>query len=233
VGLGVDRAGAFAEYVVLPKTNVWRHEQGVDRDVAAIFDPFGNAVHTALAFPVLGKDVLITGAGPIGAMAAAVVRHASARHVVVTDMRDARLELAERMGATRSVNVTRERLEDVVAELGMREGFDVALEMSGSPSALRGLLPNMATGGRVAMLGIPAEEIAIEWSQVVLRSLTIKGIYGRQMYETWYEMTAMLQSGLDVSPVITHRFPYDDYKEAFSTAADGRSGKVLLDWTGE
>ncbi len=230
-GVGVNRPGAFAQYVALPMTNIWHHAEGVDRDVAAIFDPFGNAVHTALSFRVLGEDVLITGAGPIGMIAAAVVRHAGARHVVVTDLNEHRLALALRMGATRAVDIRTQSLADAQRELGMREGFDVGLEMSGQGAALRAMLANMAHGGRIAMLGIPTEEIAVDWNQVVFNMLTIKGIYGREMYETWYAMTAMLQSGLDVSPVITHRFSHADFGQAFATAAGGRAGKVLLDWT--
>lgn len=230
-GVGVNRPGAFAEYVALPMTNIWHHAEGVDRDVAAIFDPFGNAVHTALSFRVLGEDVLITGAGPIGMIAAAVARHAGARHVVVTDLNEHRLALALRMGATRAVDIRTQSLADAQRELGMREGFDVGLEMSGHGAALRAMLANMAHGGRIAMLGIPTEAIAVDWNQVVFNMLTIKGIYGREMYETWYAMTAMMQSGLDVSPVITHRFSHTDFQEAFVTAAGGRAGKVLLDWT--
>ena len=230
-GVGVNRPGAFAEYVALPMTNIWHHAEGVDRDVAAIFDPFGNAVHTALSFRVLGEDVLITGAGPIGMITAAVVRHAGARHVVITDLNEHRLALALRMGATRAIDIRTQSLADVQRELGMREGFDVGLEMSGQGAALREMLANMAHGGRIAILGIPAEEIAVDWKQVVFNMLTIKGIYGREMYETWYAMTAMLQSGLDVSPVITHRFSHADFEQAFATAAGGRAGKVLLDWT--
>jgi threonine 3-dehydrogenase len=230
-GVGVNRPGAFAEYLVLPMTNVWHHGNDIDRDVASIFDPFGNAVHTALAFPVLGEDVLITGAGPIGIMAAAVVRHAGARHVVITDVNDHRLQLAQRMNVTRTVNVAREAVADVQRELGMEEGFDVALEMSGNPDALRDMLANMAHGGRVALLGIPPEEFAIDWNHVVFNMLTIRGIYGREMYETWYAMTVMVQSGLDVSPVITHHFSHEDYAEAFATAASGEAGKVILHWS--
>ena len=230
-GVGVDRAGAFAEYVALPMTNVWHHGRGIDPDVAAIFDPLGNAVHTALAFPVLGEDVLITGAGPIGMMAAAVVRHAGARHVVITDVNEHRLALARRMGATRAVDARTETLADLQSELDMHEGFDVGLEMSGSPTALRDMLANMAHGGRVALLGIPTEDIAIDCNRIVFNMLTIRGIYGREMYETWYAMTVMLQSGLDVSPVITHRFSHADFAEGFAAAAGGRGGKVLLDWT--
>ncbi|MBA3267460.1 MAG: L-threonine 3-dehydrogenase [Acidimicrobiia bacterium] len=229
-GVGVDHPGAFAEYIALPMTNVWHHAADVDPEVAAIFDPFGNAVHTALTFPVLGEDVLITGAGPIGLMAAAVVRHAGARHVVITDVNPDRLELARQMGVTRALDVRTQALDGVQAELGMAEGFDIGLEMSGQPPALRDMLANMAHGGRVAILGIPAEEIAIDWNLVVFNMLTIKGIYGREMYETWYAMTVLLQSGLDVTPVITHRFAAADFEEAFATAAGGHAGKVLLDW---
>ena len=229
-GIGVNHPGAFAEYIALPMTNIWQHAAGIDRDVAAIFDPFGNAVHTALAFPLLGEDVLITGAGPIGLMAAAVARHAGARFVVVTDVNDYRLALARRIGVTRALDVRAAGVADVQRELGMQEGFDVGLEMSGNPAALREMLANMAHGGRIAMLGVPAQDIAIDWNLVVFNSLTIKGIYGREMYETWYEMTVMLQSGLDISPVITHRFGYRDYAEAFATARSGKAGKVLIDW---
>src|SRR3954469_22515895 len=229
-GVGVNRPGAFAEYLVLPMTNVWHHGNGIDRDVAAIFDPYGNAVHTALAFPVLGEDVLITGAGPIGLMAAAVVRHAGARHVVVTDMNPYRLELARRVGVTHALDVSQGTVADAQRELGMTEGFDVGLEMSGSPAALHDMLANMAHGGRIALLGIPSEEIAIDWNRVIFNMLTIRGIYGREMYETWYAMTVMLQSGLDISPVITHRFAYRDFEDAFAVAASGESGKVVLDW---
>ncbi len=230
-GVGVDRPGAFAELIALPMTNIWHHADGVDEDVAAIFDPFGNAVHTALAFPVLGEDVLITGAGPIGCMASAVVRHAGARHVVVSDPNGYRRDLALRMGATEAIDPGERDLGQVQADLGMSEGFDVGLEMSGSPAALRSMLANMSHGGRIAMLGIPSEEIAIDWTQVVFNMLTLRGIYGREMYETWYQMTVMLQSGLDIAPVITHRLPYDDFAEGFAIAGSGRSGKVVLDWT--
>ncbi|MDA0179120.1 L-threonine 3-dehydrogenase [Solirubrobacter phytolaccae] len=229
-GIGVSRTGAFAEYIALPMTNVWHHGANIDRDVASIFDPFGNAVHTALAFPVLGEDVLITGAGPIGAMAAAVVRHAGARHVVITDVNPSRLELARKMGVTRAVDVRTEKLADVQHELGMDEGFDVGLEMSGNASALRDMIANMSHGGKIALLGIPPEEFAIDWNQVVFNMLTIKGIYGREMYETWYAMTVMVQSGLDISPVITHHFSAADHEEAFATAASGEAGKVILHW---
>ncbi len=229
--VGVTRPGAFAEYIALPMTNLWRHEDEVPDDVAAIFDPFGNAVHAALSFRVLGEDVLITGAGPIGQMAAAVVRHAGARHVVVTDVNPHRLEQARAMGVTRAVDARSEDLADIQRELGMTEGFDVALEMCGEPSALRDALANMAHGGRLALLGIPTEEIAIDWTTVIFNMLTLKGIFGREMYETWYAMTVMLQSGLDISRVITHRFPAEDFEEAFATAASGEAGKVLLDWS--
>jgi threonine 3-dehydrogenase len=232
IGLGVQRPGAFAEYVALPMTNIWHHWPGVDEEVAAIFDPFGNAVHTALAFPVLGEDVLVTGAGPIGCMATAVVRHAAARHVVVTDLNPYRLELARRLGATLAVDPRERELRDVQRELGMTEGFDIGLEMSGSPDALRGMIANMAHGGRIALLGIPPGELALDLDPVIFNMLTLKGIYGREMYETWYQMTVMLQSGLDIRPVITHRFSYREFEQAFAVARSGESGKVLLDWTG-
>jgi threonine 3-dehydrogenase len=229
-GLGVERPGAFAEYVSLPVANVWHHADGIDRDVAAIFDPFGNAVHTAMAFPVLGEDILITGAGPIGIMAAAVVRHAGARYVVITDINPKRLELAERVGVTRTVDVRSERLADVQRELGMEEGFDIGLEMSGSAEAIRDMLEQMCHGGRIALLGIPPGDVAIDWNEVVFKGLTLRGIYGREMYETWYLMTVMVQSGLDVRPVITDRFAAGDFEEAFATATNGASGKVILNW---
>ncbi|HXJ74520.1 MAG TPA: L-threonine 3-dehydrogenase, partial [Candidatus Dormibacteraeota bacterium] len=229
-GIGVNRPGAFAEYLVLPMTNVWHHQASIDRDVAAIFDPFGNAVHTALSFPVLGEDVLITGAGPIGIMAAAVVRHAGARFVVITDMNEYRLELARKMGATRALDVRHTKLQDVQHELGMKEGFDVGLEMSGSPAAFRDMIENLCHGGKIAMLGIPSGDMSIDWHKVVFNMLTIKGIYGREMYETWYMMTVMLQSGLDIKPVITHRFHYTEYEQAFAVMMSGRSGKVILQW---
>ena len=229
-GVGVNRAGAFAEYIALPMTNVWHHAAGIDLDVAAIFDPFGNAVHTALTFPVLGEDVLITGAGPIGIMAAAVARHAGARYVVITDQNDYRLDLARRLGVTRALDVRSSTIPTVQQELGMQEGFDVGLEMSGNPAALRDMLAGMAHGGRIALLGVPTAEIAIDWTVVVFNMLTIKGIYGREMYETWYMMTVMLQSGLDISPVITHRLDYEEYEEAFAVARGGQAGKVVLHW---
>jgi threonine 3-dehydrogenase len=229
-GIGVNRPGAFAEYIAVPMTNIWHHQPGIDRDVAAIFDPFGNAVHTALSFDVLGEDVLITGAGPIGIMAAAIVRHAGARFIVVTDVNDYRLDLARQMGATRALNVAKGTLQEVQRELGMKEGFDVGLEMSGSPAAFRDMIDNMCHGGKIAMLGIPAEPIAIDWNKVVFNMLTIKGIYGREMYETWYKMTVMLESGLDIRRVITHRFPYTDYEKGFQAMLSGQAGKVVLDW---
>ena len=231
IGLGVDRPGAFAELVALPMTNIWHHWPGVHEDVAAIFDPFGNAVHTALTFPVLGEDVLITGAGPIGCMAAAVVRHAGARHVVVTDLNQYRLELARTMGASLAVDSREHALADVQAELGMTEGFDIGLEMSGNADALREMIANMAHGGRIAVLGIPAAEVTLDLDPIIFNMLTLKGIYGRQMYETWYQMTVMLQSGLEIGPVITHRFSHRDFEEAFAVARSGSSGKVILDWT--
>lgn len=229
-GIGVNRPGAFAELIALPMTNVWHHAKNIDLDSASIFDPFGNAVHTALSFPVLGEDVLITGAGPIGCMAAAVAQHAGARLVVVTDVNPWRLDLAMQLGATRAVNVLEENLTDTQKELGMTEGFDVGLEMSGNPDAFRSMLANMAHGGKIAMLGIPTEQIAIDWNEVVFNMLTIKGIYGREMYETWYKMTVMLQGGLDISPVITHRFPYQDFQTAFEKMASGETGKCILHW---
>ncbi|MFW3616608.1 L-threonine 3-dehydrogenase [Billgrantia antri] len=229
-GVGVNRPGAFAEYVALPMSNVWEHKPGIDLDVAAIFDPLGNAVHTALQFDLLGEDVLITGAGPIGAMAAAVCHHAGARHVVVTDLNPGRLELAERLGATRTVDVRHETLADVQRELGLTEGFDVGLEMSGSPAAFRDMLANMCHGGKVSMLGIPTEEIAIDWNTVIFNMLTLKGIYGREMYETWYKMSVMIESGLDISPVITHRLPYSEFQRGFDAMLSGEASKVVLNW---
>ncbi|HEY7328512.1 MAG TPA: L-threonine 3-dehydrogenase [Gemmataceae bacterium] len=230
-GVGVNRPGAFAEFISLPMTNVWHHDPSIDLDVAAIFDPFGNAVHTALSFPVLGEDVLITGAGPIGVMAAAVVRHAGARYVVVTDVNPYRLELARKMGATLAVDIRETSLAQMQKKLGMKEGFDVGLEMSGNPSAFRDMLANLCHGAKVAMLGIPEKEMAIDWNLVVFNMLTIKGIYGREMYETWYKMTVMLQSGLDIRPVITHRFPYTEFHQGFEVMMSGQAGKVILDWT--
>ena len=229
-GIGVTRPGAFAEYIALPQTNVWVHKPEIDRDVASIFDPFGNATHSALSFPVLGEDVLVTGAGPIGIMSAAIARHAGARHVVITDVNEYRLKLARQMGVTRAVNVAQEKLADVKAELGMDEGFDVGLEMSGNPSAFNDMLENMCHGGKIAMLGIPEKEMAIDWNTVVFNMLTIKGIYGREMYETWYKMTVMLEGGLDIAPVITHRFGFEEFEKGFETALSGESGKVILEW---
>jgi threonine 3-dehydrogenase len=230
LGVGVNRAGAFAEFIVLPMSNIWRHSPGVDLETASIFDPFGNAVHTALTFPVLGEDVLITGAGPIGIMAAAVARHAAARYVVITDINPTRLRLAEKLGVTLAVNPRETSLESVQKKLGMHEGFDVGLEMSGNANAFRDMLSNMSHGAKIAMLGIPAHEMSIDWKQVVFNMLTIKGIYGREMYETWYKMTVMLESGLDIKPVITHRFPWQEYEKGFAAMKSGESGKVILDW---
>ena len=230
-GVGVKRTGAFAEYIALPMTNVWHHKSDIDRDIASIFDPLGNAVHTALSFDLLGEDVLITGAGPIGLMAVAVVRHAGARHIVVSDLNPYRLDLARRMGATIAVDPREKSLATVQKELDMREGFDVGLEMSGSPAALRSMLENMCHGGKIAMLGIPSEPIAIDWNLVVFNMLTIKGIYGREMYETWYKMSVMLESGLDISPVITHRFSFRDFEKGFQAMQSGMCGKVVLDWS--
>jgi threonine 3-dehydrogenase len=229
-GIGVNRAGAFAEYIVLPMSNIWRHDPKINRDVAAIFDPFGNAVHTALSFPVLGEDVLITGAGPIGIMAAIVARHSGARHVVITDLNPYRLALAEKAGVTRAVNPKETPLHEVQKQLGMHEGFDVGMEMSGSEVAFRDMLANMSHGGKIAMLGIPTKEMAIDWRQVIFSMLTIKGIYGREMYETWYKMTVMLETGLDLTPVITHRFHYSEYEKGFDVMRSGNSGKVILSW---
>ncbi|MER5261023.1 L-threonine 3-dehydrogenase [Actinosynnema sp. NPDC002837] len=231
-GLGVHSDGAFAQYVVLPEQNAWVHRAPVDLDVAAIFDPFGNAVHTALSFPVIGEDVLITGAGPIGIMAAAVAKHAGARNVVITDVSEHRLDLARKVGVDLALDVTERTIADAQTELGMSEGFDVGMEMSGKPVALQEMIGNMAHGGRVAILGLPAEEFAVDWSSVVLKMLQIKGIYGREMFETWYSMSVLLQRGLDLSPVITHRFDYTAFDEAFATAREGKCGKVILDWTG-
>ncbi len=229
-GVGVDRSGAFAEYLALPMSNVWEHRPGIDLDVAALFDPLGNAVHTALQYDLLGEDVLITGAGPIGAMAAAVCRHAGARHVVITDINPQRLALAKSLGATHAVDVRTENLADLQHQLGMSEGFDIGLEMSGNPSGFKDLLANMCHGGKVAMLGIPSEEIAIDWSQVIFNMLTIKGIYGREMYETWYKMSVMVESGLDISAVITHRLGFEDFQVGFDAMNSGEASKVILNW---
>jgi len=230
VGVGVNRAGAFAEYLVIPAVNVYKIPDDISDDVASILDPFGNATHTALSFDLVGEDVLITGAGPIGCMAAAIARHVGARFIVVTDVNDYRLELARRMGATRTVNIAREDLREVMEGLGMKEGFDVGLEMSGNGPALRQLLEAMNHGGRVALLGIPAGEVAIDWSHVIFKGLQLKGIYGREMFETWYKMVAMLQGGLDLSAIITHRFPISQFQAGFDVMRSGRSGKVVLDW---
>src|SRR5688500_12595613 len=238
-GIGVNRPGAFAEFLGLPETNVWVHETGkesdgaqkkISRDVESIFDPFGNAVHTALQFDVLGEDVLVTGCGPIGCMGVAIARHAGARYVVATDVNPYRLELARKMGATVAADARTQKLADVQKQLGMKEGFDVGLEMSGNPAAFRDMLANMAHGGKIAMLGIPSEQMSIDWNTVVFNMLTLKGIYGREMYETWYKMTVMLQSGLDISPVVTHRYPFTDFQKGFDAMRSGRSGKVVLTW---
>src|SRR3954447_442405 len=230
-GVGVNRPGAFAEYICLPMTNIWRHDAKINREIAAIFDPFGNAVHTALSFPLLGEDVVITGAGPIGLMAIPVARHAGARFVAVTDLNPYRLELARKLGATLAANAAETSLDSVQKQLGMHEGFDVGLEMSGSPKAFREMLANMSHGAKIAMLGIPHGDMSIDWRQVIFNMLTIKGIYGREMYETWYKMTVMLESGLDITPVITHRFGYRDFEQGFQVMRSGNSGKVILDWT--
>lgn len=229
-GIGVNYPGAFAQYIALPATNAWRHPPDINLDVAAIFDPFGNAVHTVLTFPVLGEDVLITGAGPIGLMAAIVARHAGARHIAVSDVSEYRLKLAEQIGVTLAANVTETRLSDVMAKLGMREGFDIGLEMSGKPAALQEMLSSMTHGGKIAMLGLPTEAFGIDWSHLVTNMITIKGIYGRQMFETWYEMSVLIQSGVDIAPVITHRFDAADFEKAFATVRSGRCGKVVLNW---
>ena len=230
VGIGVNRTGAFAEYIAVPMTNVWHHRAEIDRNVASIFDPFGNAVHTALTFPVLGEDVLITGAGPIGIMAAAVVKHAGARFVVITDVNEYRLALARKMGATVALNIRQGTLALVQKQLGMKEGFDVGLEMSGNPAAFQELVGQMCHGGRIAMLGIPPAGMTIDWQKVVFNMLTIKGIYGREMYETWYKMSVMLESGLDIKPVITHEFHYTEFEKGFEVMLSGESGKVVLHW---
>ena len=229
-GVGVDRPGAFAEYVALPMSNVWEHSPGIDLDIAALFDPLGNAVHTALQYDLLGEDVLITGAGPIGAMAAAVCKHAGARHVVVTDINPQRLEMARTLGASCTVDVRTEKLTNIQSALGMSEGFDVGLEMSGNPAGFADLLANMCHGGKVAILGIPSGELAIDWSQVIVNMLTLKGIYGREMYETWYKMSVMIESGLDISAVITHRLGYKDFQTGFDAMNAGQASKVILNW---
>jgi threonine 3-dehydrogenase len=230
VGVGVNRQGCFAEYLVIPAFNAFKIPDNISDELAAIFDPFGNAVHTALSFDLVGEDVLISGAGPIGIMAAAVCKHVGARHVVITDINDYRLDLARKMGVTRAVNVAQENLRDVMAELGMTEGFDVGLEMSGAPPAFRTLLEVMNHGGRIALLGIPPGEMSIDWNQVIFKGLFIKGIYGREMFETWYKMAALIQSGLDLTPIITHRYHIDEFQQGFDEMRSGRSGKVVLSW---
>ncbi|QGX39398.1 L-threonine 3-dehydrogenase [Permianibacter aggregans] len=231
VGVGVNRTGAFAEYLSIPAENAFPIPDDIPDEIAAIFDPFGNATHTALSFEMVGEDVLITGAGPIGIMAVAICRHVGARHIVITDVNEYRLGLAKKMGATRAVNVSKENIKDVMKELKMNEGFDVGLEMSGVPQAFRSMLEVMNHGGKIAMLGIPPSEAAIDWNQVIFKGLIIKGIYGREMYETWYKMVAMIQSGLDLTPIITHQFPVDEFQQGFETMASGNSGKVVLSWT--
>ena len=231
VSIGIDRDGGFAEYVAVPATNVWRHRFPVDPDVAAIFDPFGNAVHSALAFDLLGEDVLITGAGPIGVMAASVARHAGARFIVITDVSAERLELARSLGAiTTAVDVTSTTLDEVMRDLGMVEGFDIGLEMSGAPAALHSMIASMAHGGNIALLGLPSTSVDFDWDHVIHSMLTVKGIFGRQMYETWYEMSVLVQAGLDISPVITDRFHYTEWEQAFEAAASGKGGKVVISW---
>ena len=230
VGVGVNRQGCFAEYLSLPAFNAFKVPENISDDLASIFDPYGNATHTALSFDMVGEDVLITGAGPIGCMAAGICRHVGARHVVVTDVNDYRLELASKLGATRVVNVAQTKLSDVMAALGMTEGFDVGLEMSGNPTAFRDMLEVMHHGGRVALLGIPPADTRIDWNHVIFKGLIIKGIYGREMFETWYKMAAMLQSGLDIGAIITHHFPIDDFQQGFDIMRSGKSGKVVLEW---
>ncbi|MFI8370182.1 L-threonine 3-dehydrogenase [Streptomyces sp. NPDC085466] len=231
VGLGVGRDGAFAEYVALPASNVWVHRVPVDLDVAAIFDPFGNAVHTALSFPLVGEDVLVTGAGPIGIMAAAVAKHAGARNVVITDVSEERLDLARKTGVSLALNVAERTIADGQRTLGLKEGFDVGLEMSGNPHAMRDMIANMTNGGKIAMLGLPSEDFAVDWAKIVTSMITVKGIYGREMFETWYAMSVLLEGGLDLSPVITGRYDHTDFEAAFDDAASGKSGKIILDWT--
>ena len=231
VGLGVGRDGAFAEYVALPASNVWVHRVPVDLDIAAIFDPFGNAVHTALSFPLVGEDVLVTGAGPIGIMAAAVAKHAGARNVVITDVSEERLALARKTGVTLALNVAEQTIADGQRTLGLKEGFDVGLEMSGNPHAMRDMVANMTNGGKIAMLGLPSEDFAVDWAKIVTSMITVKGIYGREMFETWYAMSVLLEGGLDLAPVVTGRYAYSDFEAAFDDAASGKSGKIILDWT--
>ena len=230
VGVGVNRPGAFAEYLVLPAVNAFKIPDGISDDMATVFDPLGNAVHSALSFDLVGEDVLITGAGPIGVMSAAVARHAGARHVVVTDINSYRLGLAVKLGATRAVRIDQESLQEVEAELGMTEGFDVGLEMSGAPSAMAEMLTTINHGGKIALLGIPADAITVDWSQIILKGLTLKGIYGREMFETWYKMASLIQAGLDLTDIVTHRFPIAEYEQAFTVMRSGQSGKVVLDW---
>ncbi len=230
LGVGVNRPGCFAEYLVIPVSNIWHCDPNISKDVLSIFDPFGNAVHTALSFDVLGEDVLITGAGPIGIMASAICKHAGARYVVITDVNPYRLELAKKMGVTKAVNVSKEKLSDVVNDLGMMEGFDVGLEMSGNPKALNDMVDVMFHGGNIALLGILPSDAAVDWNKIVFNGLTLRGIYGRKMFETWYKMQVMVQSGLDVSPVITHRFNYSDFEEGFELMKSGNSGKIILNW---
>ena len=229
-GIGVNRTGAFAEYIALPMSNIWVHRPETDLDIAAIFDPFGNATHTALQWPLLGEDVLVTGAGPIGCMAAAVCRHAGARNVVITDHNPYRLELAGKLGATRLVNIREENLTDVQRELGMVEGFDVGLEMSGNPSAFNDMIANMNHGGKISLLGIPSDQPNIDWNRVIFSMLTVKGIYGREMYDTWYKMSMMVETGLDLSPVITHRLHFSEFEKGFEAMLSGQAGKVVLNW---
>ena len=229
-GVGVNRPGSFAEYLALPATNLFKLPDTITNEMAAIFDPYGNAAHTALSFNLVGEDVLITGAGPIGCMAAAIARHVGARNVVITDINDYRLELAKKLGATRTVNVSQESLRGVMKELGMTEGFDVGLEMSGNGPAFKGMIDNMVNGGRVALLGIFPGDVAIDWGKVIFKGLFMKGIYGREMFETWYKMAAMIEGGLDITPVITHRFPIDEVRKGFEAMGSGQSGKVILDW---
>ncbi|MFD8972982.1 L-threonine 3-dehydrogenase [Streptomyces sp. NPDC059593] len=231
IGLGVGRDGAFAEYVALPASNVWVHRVPVDLDIAAIFDPFGNAVHTALSFPLVGEDVLVTGAGPIGIMAAAVAKHAGARSVMITDVSEERLALARKTGVTLALNVAEQTIADGQRTLGLKEGFDVGLEMSGNPHAMRDMVANMTHGGKIAMLGLPSEDFAVDWAKIVTSMITVKGIYGREMFETWYAMSVLLEGGLDLAPVVTGRYAYSDFEAAFDDAASGKSGKIILDWT--
>jgi len=230
VGIGVDRQGAFAEFLVIPAFNAFKIPENISDDLAAIFDPFGNAVHTALSFNLTGEDVLITGAGPIGIMASAVANHVGARHVVITDVNDYRLELATKLGATRAINVTDTKIEQTMQELGMTEGFDVGMEMSGVPVAFNSMLENMNHGGKIAMLGIPPTSMAIDWTEVIFKGLEIKGVYGREMFETWYKMASLIQSGLDLKPILTHQFPIDQFQQGFDLMASGQTGKVILNW---